>query len=56
MDEVYTCICGNQKWSIHEQFIRCTKCKAEYKVELESPMIFNADRIVDAQSMGERKR
>lgn len=31
MDEVYTCICGNQEWSIHERIVRCTKCGKEYK-------------------------
>jgi hypothetical protein len=30
MDEVYTCICGNQKWVIKVDFIECTKCEREY--------------------------
>lgn len=30
MDEVYTCICGNQKWIIAEQSIRCSKCHTVY--------------------------
>ena len=31
MDEVYTCICKGQQWSIHDGFIRCANCKKEYK-------------------------
>ena len=41
MDEVYTCVCGGQSWSIHEQFIRCVSCNKEYKVKMESPTDFN---------------
>ena len=31
MDEVYTCVCGNQAFSIHDGFIRCSQCRKEYK-------------------------
>lgn len=33
MDEVYTCICGSQSWSIYDGFIRCVKCQRRYKLE-----------------------
>ena len=46
MDEVYTCICGGQAFSIHENGrIRCSKCQKEYLLdigdEMESPTDFN---------------
>lgn len=31
MDEVYTCICKGQAWSIHDGYIRCLRCRKEYK-------------------------
>ena len=31
MDEVYTCLCGCQHWSIHDGFIRCMLCGKDYK-------------------------
>lgn len=31
MNEVYTCFCGVQLWTIHDSFIRCGCCKREYK-------------------------
>lgn len=41
MDEVYTCICGGQTWSIHEGFIRCSSCNKQYGITAESPTNFN---------------
>ena len=53
MDEVYTCICGGQAFSIHEGFIRCVKCLKKYVLRrfkalsgaeaqvLENPKDFN---------------
>jgi len=50
-DEVFTCICGNELWSIHEGFIRCSKCKKEFELkylggggfsEIPSPEYFNS--------------
>jgi len=26
MDEVYTCLCKGQAWSIHDGYIKCEKC------------------------------
>ena len=31
MDNVYTCVCGVQLWTIHDGFIRCGCCKQEYR-------------------------
>lgn len=31
MDEVYTCICLGQTFSIHDGFVRCIQCRKEYK-------------------------
>jgi len=33
MDEIFTCICGNQLWSIYDGFLRCSKCGEEYVLE-----------------------
>ena len=50
MDEVYTCKCGGQSFSIHSGFIRCVECQKEYKLQsmgntapyvLEDPEDFN---------------
>ena len=41
MDEVYTCVCGCQRWGIHDGFVRCDKCMKEYKTENECPGEFN---------------
>ncbi len=30
MDEVYTCVCGGQAFTIHDGFIRCCSCPKEY--------------------------
>ena len=43
MDEVYTCTCGCQEWSIHDGFVRCLCCHAEYKTENECPSKFNKE-------------
>jgi len=32
MDEVYTCKCGNQSWTILDGFIRCYDCDQIYDV------------------------
>ena len=41
MDEVYTCLCGCQEWSIHVDFVRCCCCNKEYKTRTEDPSKFN---------------
>ena len=42
MEEVYTCICGNQAWAIKDGEIECTKCKELYSLwEYKSPYYFN---------------
>jgi len=47
MHEVYTCICGGQKFSIHDTTITCPNCGRIYglvilkKRGLESPKDFN---------------
>lgn len=42
MDEVYTCLCGNQAWVIHDHFIVCTKCNHIHKiVPAVRPKVFN---------------
>ena len=30
MEEVATCECGNQKWEIYDNRVRCSKCGREY--------------------------
>lgn len=45
MDEVYTCICRGQTWTIHEGFIRCEGCRKEYTFStMRSPKEFNINR------------
>lgn len=44
MDEVYTCICNGQSWTIHYDFIRCVKCNRKYNILPQSPRSFNEDR------------
>ena len=53
MDEVYTCTCGGQSFSIHEGHICCVQCSVEYNLRrfkalsgalaqvLENPKDFN---------------
>ena len=33
MDEVYTCICKNPKWFIHDGFIECCQCGKKYELK-----------------------
>lgn len=41
----YTCSCENTKFEIHIGFIRCCKCKREYRVcGFASPDRFNYQR------------
>jgi len=51
MNEVYTCICGYQNWTICDGFIICNDCGEQYTFRqlgishtylLESPKNFNA--------------
>jgi hypothetical protein len=49
MAEIYTCICGGQRWTIFGPIIECDKCGKEYGLswlddEIETPKDFN-DRI-----------
>ncbi len=41
MDNVYTCICGNQTWIIMEGAVRCTVCHNDYNVQLSPVKEFN---------------
>ena len=49
MDDIYTCICGGQKFSVHGGAIRCANCQREYELmwdvgidgQMESPGEFN---------------
>ena len=49
MPEVYTCICGGQRWTILGAKIACDKCGKEYTLmwdvgidgQMESPEEFN---------------
>ena len=49
MAEVYTCICGGQRWTILGGEIECDKCGKEYMLmwdvgidgQMESPKEFN---------------
>ena len=49
MEEVYTCFCKNQSWTIYGVKIECTKCGKKYLIgtgnlcDLEAPA-FNANR------------
>ena len=45
MDEVYTCICKGQAWTIHAGFIRCENCNREFDSYcLRSPKQFNLNK------------
>ena len=53
MDEVYTCVCGSQRWSIHDSFIRCANCQKEYKFKyIESGI--EVERIEDPSEFNKR--
>ncbi len=41
MDNVYTCICGNQVWTIADTGVRCTACAREFAVEHQPAADFN---------------
>ena len=54
MHEVYTCICGGQRWTILGVKIECDKCGKEYGLmwlddEMESPEDFNKRINKEAQ-------
>ena len=52
MDEIYTCLCEKQAWSIHDGFIRCVGCKREFQVKngrLIKPWRFN---VITVQERG----
>ena len=34
MDEIYTCTCGGQAFSVHEGHICCVQCSVEYKLRI----------------------
>lgn len=47
MDEVYTCGCGCQNFTIHHDYVECNDCRKEYLVEifkLCDPRDFNYKR------------
>ena len=41
MENVYTCICGNQTWTIHESAVCCIKCQQRFELALMSVKDFN---------------
>jgi uncharacterized Zn finger protein (UPF0148 family) len=41
MDNVYTCVCGNQTWIILDGTVRCTMCHEDYAVQLTPVNEFN---------------
>jgi len=49
MREIYTCVCGGQRWKIYGVEIECDKCGKEYELmrdvgidgQMESPMEFS---------------
>ena len=49
MAEIYTCVCGGQRWSICGAEIECDKCGKEYTLmwdvgidgQMETPKEFN---------------
>ena len=50
MEEVYTCLCGNQEWNIHDKVIKCTQCKREFILKcLIQPWRFN---VITVQERG----
>ena len=44
MEEVYTCACGCQSWTIYGLRIECTKCGRSYHLWPKSPSSFNIDK------------
>ena len=46
MNEIYTCVCGGERWKIFGTEIECDKCGKEYTLkgldgEMENPKNFN---------------
>jgi hypothetical protein len=41
MENVYTCVCGNQTWIVMENAVRCTICHADFDVQLPPVREFN---------------
>ncbi len=41
MENVYTCICGNQTWVIFDTGVRCKACEKEFAARLTPVKEFN---------------
>jgi len=41
MENKYTCICGNQVWTIADTTVRCTACEREFPAIHQSVADFN---------------
>jgi hypothetical protein len=41
MADLYTCICGNQTWQIHDTGVRCATCQSEYQTQHAPVTEFN---------------
>jgi len=55
MAEIYTCICGGQRWTILGAEIECDKCGKEYRIKyVESGP--GTERIEDPEEFNERIR
>jgi ssDNA-binding Zn-finger/Zn-ribbon topoisomerase 1 len=44
MEEVYTCNCGNQAWTVMGTTIKCPKCGRHYHLKGKDPSGFNSNR------------
>ena len=43
-EEIYTCSCGCQIWSIHEDVMVCWKCSRQYAIYIGIPVKLFNDR------------
>lgn len=48
MDEVYTCMCKGQAWSIHDGFIKCLRCRKEYKFKRHKALREKEKQLLDS--------
>lgn len=43
MEEVATCQCGNQKWTIYRDRIQCSKCGEVIEAKYLSPLVYDVN-------------
>lgn len=41
MENVYTCVCGNQTWIVMDSAVCCTVCRTKFEVQLTPVSEFN---------------